>query len=119
MDAVGNHLIVELYGCNSTIINDEKRIEEILVQSANIANVHIINSTFHQFNPQGISGVLVIAESHFSIHTWPEYSYCALDIFTCGNVFNIDKSLDFIKNAIQSTSISVTELKRGVKNFLQ
>jgi len=68
---------------------------------------------FHQFNPHGVSGVVVIAESHFSIHTWPEYGYCALDIFTCGEQIDSDLALQFLKQAFKAKSMSIVELKRG------
>ena len=61
-----------------------------------------------------MSGVVVIAESHFSIHTWPEYGYCALDIFTCGDLIDSDASLSFLKNEFQAENMSVMEIKRGM-----
>jgi S-adenosylmethionine decarboxylase len=113
MKSLGKHMIVELYGCNPECITDVFRVEQILTESAKLSNATIIQPVFHQFSPHGVSGVVVIAESHFSIHTWPEYGYCALDIFTCGNLIDSDASLRHLKNEFQADNMSVMEIKRG------
>ena len=117
MKSLGNHLIIELYDCNVKIINDLHKVEDILMESVNISGAEIIAPIFHKFNPHGVSGVVVIAESHFSIHTWPEYGYCAVDIFTCGNTIDSQKALTFMKEAFEAKSISVVETKRGILNL--
>ncbi|MBN2533364.1 MAG: adenosylmethionine decarboxylase [Spirochaetales bacterium] len=113
MKALGSHLLIELYNCDSGIINNGARMEEIMLESVRISGATAIKPAFHQFNPHGISGVVLIAESHFSIHTWPEYGYCALDIFTCGDEIDSAKSLEYLKQVLGSTSVSIMEVKRG------
>ncbi len=113
MKSLGKHLIVELYDCDRDLIASVNAVEEILVDAVNISKATIIKPLFHQFNPHGVSGVVVIAESHFSVHTWPEYGYCALDIFTCGEQIDSDKALQFLKEKLKAKSMSVIELKRG------
>jgi S-adenosylmethionine decarboxylase len=83
-------------------------------RAADISGATIIKSVFHKFSPHGISGVIVIAESHFSIHTWPEFGYCALDIFTCGDKIDNYKALNFLKKEFGTKNISVVESKRGI-----
>lgn len=117
MKSLGNHLIIELYDCKAEIINDLHRVEDILMESVNMSGAEIISPVFHKFNPHGVSGVIVIAESHFSIHTWPEYGYCAVDIFTCGDTIDSHKALMFMKEAFKAKSISVVETKRGILNL--
>ena len=78
MQTLGRHLLIELNGCNPKILNDIKKVEEILVAGAKVAKATIIGTHFHQFSPFGISGVIVIAESHLAIHTWPEHGYAAV-----------------------------------------
>jgi len=117
MKSLGNHLIIELYDCKAEIINDLHKVEDILMESVNISGAEIITPVFHKFNPHGVSGVIVIAESHFSIHTWPEYGYCAVDIFTCGDTIDSQKALTFMKKAFEAKSISVVETKRGILNL--
>jgi len=113
MKALGKHLIVELYDCDRSLIDRVDQVEAILVEAVRISKATIIKPVFHQFNPHGVSGVVVIAESHFSIHTWPEYGYCALDIFTCGEQIDSDLALQFLKKAFRAKNMSVMELKRG------
>jgi S-adenosylmethionine decarboxylase len=113
MKALGKHLIVELYDCDRSLIDRVDQVEAILVEAVKISKATIIKPVFHQFNPHGVSGVVVIAESHFSIHTWPEYGYCALDIFTCGEQIDSDLALQFLKKAFRAKNMSVMELKRG------
>ena len=84
MNALGRHILVEFIGCNSEILNDVSIIEKSMVDAAQDAGATVINSTFHHFSPFGVSGVVVIQESHLAIHTWPEYQYAAVDLFTCG-----------------------------------
>jgi len=117
MKSLGKHLLIELYDCNQEIINNIKKIEEKLIRSVEISGATIINHTFHKFSPHGVSGVVVIAESHFSIHTWPEYGYCAVDIFTCGEKIDGEKALKYLKEELNAKSISVLEAKRGILNL--
>ncbi|MEJ5365546.1 MAG: adenosylmethionine decarboxylase [Desulfosoma sp.] len=114
MKSLGKHLIVELYDCDFGLINDVSQVEKILVEAVAISKATIVQPVFHQFSPHGVSGVVVIAESHFTIHTWPEYGYCALDIFTCGELIDSDASLEYLKQAFKAGSLSVMEIKRGV-----
>lgn len=114
MKALGKHLIVELYGCSFERTNDPVEVEETLIQAVNLSNATIVKPVFHHFAPHGVSGVVVIAESHFTIHTWPEYGYCALDIFTCGDQIDSDASLRFLKQAFQAHNMSVMEVQRGM-----
>ncbi len=113
MKSLGKHLIVELYDCDRDLIASVDSVEKILVDAVNVSKATIIKPLFHQFNPHGVSGVVVIAESHFSVHTWPEYGYCALDIFTCGEQIDSDKALHFLKEKFKAKSMSIMELKRG------
>ncbi len=84
MKILGRHLIVEYADCNCELLNDIDFLEEQMNESVRVAGATIVSSKFHRYNPQGVSGVIVIAESHLSIHTWPEYGYAAVDFFTCG-----------------------------------
>jgi len=114
LDALGHHLLIELYGCDAEILNDCERIEKVMNAAALLANAHILESAFHQFNPHGISGVVIIAESHFSIHTWPEHGYAAVDIFTCGDDLRPDLAYNYMINHFKAKSSVIVEMKRGV-----
>ena len=115
MQALGYHTLIELYNCNPTKINNTKLVEETLLKAAEIANLSVVKSTIHHFNPIGVSGVVVIKESHIAIHTWPEYNYVALDFFTCNTSYNLESAIDYIYTIFEAKSIEQKEIKRGEK----
>jgi len=117
MKELGKQLIVELYGCDSTQINDLKNVENTMLEAARVAKATVIEHKFHKFAPHGISGVLIIAESHFAIHTWPEFGYCAVDIFTCGDLTDNSAALDVMKAGFKASYYSAIEMKRGLLNL--
>ncbi len=114
LHALGMHLLVELRNCNSKVLNDLKKVEEILVAAAKAAKATIIKTHFHKFSPFGISGVVVIAESHLAVHTWPEYGYAAVDIFTCGDTLKPEIAANSLIEKFNSKQPSIIEVKRGV-----
>jgi len=103
-----------LRDCNPRIIKDLEMVKNALVSAAKEAKATIVDISFHEFNPFGISGMVVIAESHLSIHTWPEYSYAAVDIFTCGDVIKPEVAASFLIKLFESRNPSIVELKRGI-----
>ena len=113
MQSLGQQLIVELYGCDRTLLDDPSRLEQILTESIRRSGGTIIRPCFHQFSPHGVTGVVVIAESHVSIHTWPEFGYCALDVFTCGTQVQTDQIFEYVRSELQAQETSVMEVKRG------
>ncbi len=114
LHALGTHLLVELRDCNAEIIKDLKKVKNILVSAAKEAKATIVDISFHEFNPFGISGMVIIAESHLSIHTWPEYAYAAVDIFTCGDIIKPEVAASYLIQQFESKSPSIVELKRGI-----
>ncbi|ACY17194.1 S-adenosylmethionine decarboxylase proenzyme [Haliangium ochraceum DSM 14365] len=85
MSTFGNHLLVEYFDCEPEVLDDASAIEDAMQRAAEAAQASIVTTAFHRFAPQGVSGVVVIAESHLSIHTWPEHGYAAVDFYTCGD----------------------------------
>lgn len=114
MDALGRHLLLELRECNKAVLDDLKYLENALVSAAIEAGATVIDKSFHQFAPQGVSGVVLIAESHLSLHTWPEHAYAAVDIFTCGTTVKIEVAADAMIRQLGSKDPSVLEVKRGM-----
>ncbi len=113
MQALGTHLLVELRECNTKLLDDVKKTKEIMVAAAKEAKATVIGAHFHRFSPHGISGVVVIAESHLSIHTWPEYGYAAVDVFTCGDTLQPSVAAAHLIEKLQSKNPSLIEVKRG------
>ncbi|MEO1348290.1 MAG: polyamine aminopropyltransferase [Cyanobacteria bacterium J06635_15] len=119
MRSLGRHILVEFHGCSAEILNDVPCIEHSMVEAAKEAGATLINSVFHHFSPFGVSGVVVIQESHLAIHTWPEYRYAAVDLFTCGYSVNPWVSYDSLKKAFQAESGSAIEMNRGQLDLLE
>ena len=110
---LGRHILVEFYGCNKRKLNDLKFIQNIMIGAAEYAKATVVEDVFHKFNPHGISGVVVIAESHLAIHTWPEYGYAAVDLFTCGESIDPWEAFQYISDKLESSNKTTMELKRG------
>lgn len=119
MKNLGQHILVEYYDCDPEILNDVNRIEASMVDAAKAADATVIASTFHHFSPFGVSGVVVIQESHLAIHTWPEYGYAAVDIFTCGDVVDPWISFKFLEKAFKASYASAMEMLRGQADLLK
>jgi S-adenosylmethionine decarboxylase len=113
MKALGIHLLIEFYSCNRRTIDDRGSLEEIMSQAAAVAGATVLKTAFQDFNPQGVSGVVVIAESHLTIHTWPEHEYAAVDIFTCGTSVDPWKALDFLREHLEAGDFDVRNFDRG------
>ncbi len=114
MYALGTHLLVELRECNPEILNSIEKVRSIMVSAAKDAKATIVDVSFHEFNPFGISGVVVIAESHLTIHTWPEYDYAAVDIFTCGDIIKPEVAASYLIRELECKNPSIVEMKRGI-----
>lgn len=114
MKILGRHLLAELSECNSAILNNRAELEKIMKEAARHSGATVVDSVFHHYNPQGLSGIVVIAESHLSIHTWPEYGYAAVDCFTCGSAVDPAKALEYIRTSLDCRSINIKELNRGI-----
>ncbi|MYC29143.1 MAG: adenosylmethionine decarboxylase [Chloroflexi bacterium] len=114
MNVLGLHLLLELKECNPQLLDNLDYVRNALFGAAEGVGAHVIGESFHQFTPQGVTGILSIAESHISIHTWPEYSYAAADIFTCGSSFQPRDAASVLIDQFESKSPEITEVRRGL-----
>ena len=114
MNALGRHILAEYYGCDLHILNDLELLQNHMREAVIESGATIIDSTFHKFNPHGVSGVIVIAESHMALHTWPEYGYAAIDFFTCGDKVDPSKAFDYMNKKMKPQKHSSKELMRGL-----
>jgi len=112
--ALGRHVLIELNDCNKDLINDIEYLRTTLSEVARQIGATVIKDTFYQFTPQGVSGVVLIAESHISVHTWPEYNYAAVDVFTCGEVIEPRNAVKLLAERLKSKSTTFIEIKRGI-----
>ena len=108
----GIHLVAEFWG--GKIIEDSKKIERILILAAKKANNTPLEVTIHKFSPQGITGVVLLAESHIALHLWSEFNYLAIDIFTCGDKAIPEKALEYFKKVFKPKKVVIQKIKRGV-----
>jgi len=114
LEALGTQLAVELFSCEEALLRNAHFLEEILIEAAQASGATIVDSVFHTFNSYGTSGVLIIAESHIAIHTWPEYRYAAVDIFTCGSAVEPDEIAEQINSRLRAGRVKITRLQRGM-----
>ncbi len=114
MNALGRHILLELEDCNRELLNDLGFLKSTLREAAKECGATVLGETFHKYQPQGVSGVVTIAESHLFIHTWPEYGYAAADIFTCGNSVEPEKAAKLLIERLGSKNHSLIEIHRGL-----
>ena len=112
--SIGHHYIVEASGCDPKIISSVEKVQQILVKAAEIAGAQVWSISVNRFPPNGVSGVIVISESHISTHTWPEFGYSALDFYTCGNEVDPEKAIVYAVEAFGASTSHITEITRGI-----
>ncbi len=113
MNFLGKHIILELYQCPADMLSNPVIIEKYMKEAAIAMGATIVESTFHHFSPLGVSGVIVIKESHLTIHTWPEHQYAAVDMFTCGDI-QMERGVALLKENLRAGSSDMQILKRGI-----
>lgn len=111
--SLGRHTILDMYECDQAILDNPVLLEQIMLKAAELAKATIIKAHFHQFAPQGVSGSVIIAESHLNIHTWPENGYAAVDLFTCGKDLNPDIAVSYLVEKLKCKRHQLSNLKRG------
>lgn len=119
LNALGRHVIVELYNCKPLLLDDVTYVQNAMQNAAEQAGATIINLTFHHFSPYGVSGVVVIQESHLAIHTWPEWGFASIDLFTCGESTDPWKCYSVLKEAFEASHGSTIEMRRGQLELLK
>lgn len=112
MNTRGRHLLLDLFGCPAELLNDAELLRELLTRAAEEARAHVVAQVFHPFSPHGVTGVLVIQESHLSVHTWPEEGYAAFDFYTCGEA-DAERALTAIARALAAHRAELVEVRRG------
>lgn len=110
---LARHTLLELRGCDAALLNDPPRLKELLLDAVRRGRGTIVTEVFHTFSPHGVSGVVVIAESHVAIHTWPEHDYAAVDIFSCGAGLDHAAIRDAIRGGLGAAAVEARELTRG------
>ena len=114
MQALGRHLLCEYHGCDRELLNRPDAIRTELLAAVARSGATPIEDFVHSFTPHGVTGIVVIAESHFAIHTWPEYGFAAVDLFTCGDSVDPWVAFEHLAKALRAATHSVVEMRRGL-----
>ena len=110
----GRHLILDLYECDPGILDDYEELQRILEASLIMAKANILRIFGEKFQPQGVTLLALLAESHASVHTWPELGYCAVDLYTCGDTTQTHRAAEFLKTKLKAKTSEEKELVRSV-----
>lgn len=105
--------LLEFHGCDAALLNSPNELKELLLEAVRRGAGTIVAEVFHTFSPHGVTGVVIIAESHVAIHTWPEFAYAAVDIFSCGTTLDHTAIRDFIQLGLRSARVESRNLQRG------
>lgn len=119
LDSLGRHILAEIYGCAFEVLDDIEKVQQYMIDAALAAGAEIRECVFHKFSPQGVSGVVVISESHLAIHTWPELGYAAVDVFTCGKKVDPWSACRYLVEKFQAEHMTATEVRRGIMEISQ
>ncbi|WP_414045787.1 adenosylmethionine decarboxylase [Macrococcus equi] len=119
LTTLGRHVLIEYYNCDKEILKDHDAIERIMNEAAVVSGATIVESCFHTFNPYGVSGAVIISESHLAIHTWPEYGYASVDVFTCGDSVNPWKAEEFLQTKLKAELSDSFEMGRGMADKIE
>jgi S-adenosylmethionine decarboxylase len=115
MTGLGTHVLLDLYGCDPGRLNDLEFLRQMSLEGVRRSGATIMGDHFKQFQPQGVSGVVIIAESHLTLHTWPEFSYIAMDYFTCGAHIDIDAAVAFFEECLSPKRTVKSRHMRGTE----
>lgn len=113
MIVLGRHLLAEFHDCGADALDDPARIERLMNEAARLSGATVVRSVFHAFSPHGVSGVVVVEESHLAVHTWPEYRYAAVDYFYCGDL-DCGAALRRLEEGLLAARVETKEVARGV-----
>jgi S-adenosylmethionine decarboxylase proenzyme len=117
--ALGTHILLELFDCKPTTLTSTKYVKDAMIRAAESAQANIVDTFFHQFKPYGVSGVVVVEESHLSIHTWPEYNYAAVDLFFCSEDVLPKKAMDVLRMAFEPAEMKDVTVERGLREVVE
>ena len=110
---LGHHTLIELHECDAEKLRDVAGVRALMIEAVKESGGTYVTDVFHHFSPLGVSGVIVIAESHVTIHTWPEHGYAAVDVFTCGESFDHGKFVALMREGLAATNVKTQTLRRG------
>lgn len=119
MPSLGSHVLIELFGCDKTSLEAEQSVGKAMRDAAEESEATVVTESFHEFKPWGVSGAVIIQESHYTIHTWPEHGYAAVDLFYCGGTIYVDKAVDVLRERFKPSKIKFLVVRRGIQSEVE
>jgi S-adenosylmethionine decarboxylase proenzyme len=114
---LGRHTLIELHGCSAAALSDLESLRTLMLAAVRKAGGTYVTDVFHHFTPLGVSGVIVISESHVTIHTWPEHGYAAADVFTCSGSFSHSAFSTMMREGLKALRVEAKTIERGQLPF--
>jgi S-adenosylmethionine decarboxylase len=114
--SLGSHLLIELFDCDPASLEKVKNVGEAMRNAAIQSKATVVADEFHEFEPWGVSGAVIIQESHYTIHTWPEHRYAAVDLFYCGGSIYVDRAIDVLREEFKPGRIKFLVVRRGIES---
>jgi S-adenosylmethionine decarboxylase len=114
-ESLGSHLLIELYGCNQASLEKEADVASAMREAAVKSEATVVAHSFHEFKPYGVSGAVIIQESHYTIHTWPEHGYAAVDLFYCGGTVKVHEAVEVLRKSFTPQRIKFLVVRRGLQ----
>lgn len=117
--SLGSHLLIELFGCDPCSLKLEESVAGAMRSAATESQATVVADSFHEFKPWGVSGAVIIQESHYTIHTWPEHGYAAVDLFYCGGTIYVDRAVDVLRERFRPQRIKYLVVRRGIQSEVE
>lgn len=117
--SLGSHLLIEMFGCKAPLLEAQATVQRAMLEAASASEAHIVEESFHEFKPYGVSGAVIIQESHYTIHTWPEHGYAAVDLFYCGGTIKVHRAVEVLQERFQPERIKFLIVRRGLQSEVE
>jgi len=119
MPSLGSHVLIELFGCDKQSLEQETSVGTAMRNAAVESKATVVAESFHEFKPWGVSGAVIIQEAHYTIHTWPEHGYAAVDLFYCGGTVHVDRAVDVLRERFKPSKIKFLVVRRGIQSEVE
>jgi S-adenosylmethionine decarboxylase len=117
--SLGSHVLIELFDCDTSTLELETTVGSAMLDAAKASEATIVTDSFHEFKPWGVSGAVIIQESHYTIHTWPEHGYAAVDLFYCGGTIYVERAVEVLRERFKPGRIKFLVVRRGIESEVQ
>ena len=117
--SLGSHILIELFGCDQQSLELERTVGQAMMDAAVASEATVVTDSFHEFKPYGVSGAVIIQESHYTIHTWPEHGYAAVDLFYCGGTIYVDRAIEVLRERFKPEKMKFLVVRRGMQSEVE